>query len=170
MTNHFKERIDKMQQNSRCRLCGDRDEAINHILSKCSKLAQKEYKTRHDWMSKVIHWELWKKLKFDHTNKWYMHNPESVLENETYQVLRDFEIQTDHQILARRLDIIIITHKKKRELLPNCGLCCSGWPQSKIERKRKEGRYPDLARELKKTVEHESNDYTNCNWCYWYSY
>ena len=33
--------IDKMQQNSRCRLCGDRDEIINHI-SKCSKLAQKK--------------------------------------------------------------------------------------------------------------------------------
>ena len=22
--------------------------------------------------------------------------------------------------------------------LPNCGLCCPGWPQSKIERKQKE--------------------------------
>ena len=27
------------QQNSRCRLCGDRDETINHIISECSKLA-----------------------------------------------------------------------------------------------------------------------------------
>ena len=34
---------------SECRLCGDRDETINHIISECSKLAQKEYKTRHDW-------------------------------------------------------------------------------------------------------------------------
>ena len=23
---------------------------------------------------------------------------------------------------------------------------------------------------LKKTVEHESNDYTNCNWCSWYNH
>ena len=36
-------RIDYMQQSSRCGLCGDRDEMINHIISKCSKLAQKEY-------------------------------------------------------------------------------------------------------------------------------
>ena len=48
-TNHIKARIDKTQQNSRCRLCGDRDETINHIISECSKLAQKEYNTRHDW-------------------------------------------------------------------------------------------------------------------------
>ena len=44
-TNHIKVRIDKMQQNSKCRLYGDQDETINHIISKCSKLAQ-EYKTR----------------------------------------------------------------------------------------------------------------------------
>ena len=47
-TNHIKARIDKTQQNSKCRLCGDRDETMNHIISECSKLAQKKYKTRHD--------------------------------------------------------------------------------------------------------------------------
>ena len=46
-TNHIKVRIDKTQQNSKYRLCGNRDEAINHI-TECSKLAQKEYKSRHD--------------------------------------------------------------------------------------------------------------------------
>ena len=33
-TNHIKARIDKMQQNSRCRLCGDGDQMINHKLIK----------------------------------------------------------------------------------------------------------------------------------------
>ena len=47
-TNHIKARIDKTQQNSKCRLCSERDETINYIISECSKLAQKEYKTRHD--------------------------------------------------------------------------------------------------------------------------
>ena len=61
-----------------------RDETINHIISEWSKLAQKEYKTRHDWVGKVIYCELCKKLKSDHTNKWYMHNPTSVLQNDTH--------------------------------------------------------------------------------------
>ena len=75
--------IDKTQQNRKCRLCGDRDETINRTISKCSKLiSSKEYKTRHDWVGKVIHRKLCKKLKFDHTIKWYMYNPESILKNE----------------------------------------------------------------------------------------
>ena len=67
-------------KNSECRLCGDRDEMINHLISECSKLAQKENKT---WYDRVIHWESCKKFKFDHTNKCYMHNPESIVKNET---------------------------------------------------------------------------------------
>ena len=46
--------MDKTEQNSKCTLCGDSDEMIDHIISKYSKLAQKEYKTRHDWVEKVI--------------------------------------------------------------------------------------------------------------------
>ena len=69
-TNHIKARIDKTQQNSRCRLRVDRNEMINDIISEWRKLAQKEYKTRHECVGKVIHWELCKKLKFDHTNQW----------------------------------------------------------------------------------------------------
>ena len=87
---------------------------INHILSECSKLTQKEYKARHGWVGKVIHWEMCKKFKFDHTNKWYMHNPAPALENATHKILRDFNIQTDHLIPARRPDIIIINNKKKK--------------------------------------------------------
>ena len=79
-TNLMKARIDSMQQNSKCRLCGDGDETINHIISEFSKLAQKEYKTRNGWVGKVIQC---KRFKFDHTNKWYMHNPAPVLENNT---------------------------------------------------------------------------------------
>ena len=87
---------------------------------------QKEYKTRHDWVGEVIHWELSKKLKFDHTNKWYMHNSAPVLENETHKLQWDFEIQADHLISARRPDLIIIN--KKGENLQKCELGCPCWP------------------------------------------
>ena len=90
------------------------DETLNHIISECCKLTQKQYKTRHDWVSKVIHWEMYKTLKFDHTNKWYMHNPEPVLENDTHKILWDFDMQTDHLITARRPDLKITKKKKKR--------------------------------------------------------
>ena len=135
-TNHIKARLDKTQQNNKSRLCGDRDETINHIISECSKLAQKEFKTRHNWVGKVIHWEMCKKFKCDHTNKWYMYNPAPVPENDTRKLLWNFDIHTDHLISARRPDLIIIN---KKENLQNCRLCCPGWPQIKTERMWKEG-------------------------------
>ena len=39
--NHIKAHIDKTEQNRKCRLCSDRDETINHLISEYSKFAQK---------------------------------------------------------------------------------------------------------------------------------
>ena len=116
-TNYVKAWIDKTQQNSRYGFCDYRDEKINYIIRECSKLAQNEYKTRHDWVRKVINSELYKKFRFNHTYKWYMHNLESVLENEMHKLLRDFEIQTDHLISARRPDLVIVNKKRTCQIV-----------------------------------------------------
>ena len=140
-----------MQQNNKCRLCGDRGETINHIISGCSKLALKECKARHVWVGKVIHWEMCKKFKFDHANKWYMHNPASVLENDTHKVLWDFDIQTDHLISATRPDLIIINKKKKEMKI--CKIVDFAVPADhriKLKEYEKRDKYLDLAIELKK--------------------
>ena len=65
-----------------------------------------------------------------------MHNPAPVLENNTHELLWDFDIHTDHQISARRSDEIITNKKKKKkkEKLQNCRLCCPDWPQNKTEK------------------------------------
>ena len=98
-------------------------------------------------MGKVIHWELCKKLKCDDTTKSYMHKQGSVIENETYKILWDFEIEMDHVILARRPDLVL-----KRENLLNSGLYRSSGPQRENQRKKKKkkDKYLDLARELRK--------------------
>ena len=59
-------------------------------------------------MGRVIHGELCKKFKFDHMHKWYMHNPESALQNETYKLSWDFDIQTDHLTTDTQLDLVIV--------------------------------------------------------------
>ena len=146
-TNHIKARIDKTQQNSKCRLC---DETINHIISECSKLPQKEYKARHDWVGKVIHWEMCKKFKFDNTNEWYMHRPALVLENDTHKLLCDFNIETHHLISARRPDLIIINKKKKKKICKIVDFAVPGDHRIKLKECEKRDKYLDLARELKK--------------------
>ena len=42
-----------------------------------------------------------------------MHNPESVIENETHTILWYFEIQTHHLMPARGHDIVVVDKKKK---------------------------------------------------------
>ena len=70
-------------------------------------VSRKEYTTRHDW-------GMCRKFKFDHMNKWCMHNPASVLENDTHILQWHFDGQTDHLISARLPDPIIINNNKKR--------------------------------------------------------
>ena len=43
----------------------------------------------------------------------------------------------------------------------------SDYHRVKLKESEKKDKYLDLARELKKTVEHESDGDTNCNWCSW---
>ena len=38
----------------------------------------------------------------------------SVLENEDYKMLWDFSIRTDHEIEARRLDLLVIDQNKEQ--------------------------------------------------------
>ena len=86
-TNFIKSRIYKTQQNSKCRLYGDRHETVNLIISECSKLAQIDYKIRYDRESSVIYWEWGAKLKLDYSNDWYMRYDTVVLENDTHKLI-----------------------------------------------------------------------------------
>ena len=54
-TNLVKTKIDKSQGDSLRRVCRKVDESIDHIVSGCSKLAQKEYKRTHDNLGKIVH-------------------------------------------------------------------------------------------------------------------
>ena len=51
----------------------------------------------------------------EHTEKWYEHVPEGVVENEEVKVLWDINVQCDNVIEARRPDITVIFDKKERK-------------------------------------------------------
>ena len=97
-----------------------------------------------------------------------MRNPAPVLENDTHKVLWDFDMQTDHLISARRPDLIII-NKKKMRTCKIVDFAVLADHRIKLKECEMKDKYLDLARELKKTMEHEGDDYTNCDWCFWYS-
>ena len=57
-TNVTKGKIDKSQEQPKCRMCTRANETMIHIVSECPKLVQREYKRRHDWIRGRIHWEI----------------------------------------------------------------------------------------------------------------
>ena len=69
-TNLVKAKSDKSQRDSLCRVCRKVDESIDHIVSGCSKLAQKEYKRRYDKLGKIVHRKLARKCNFEAGDKW----------------------------------------------------------------------------------------------------
>ena len=110
------------------------------------------------------HWEQCKKFKFHHMNKWYMYNTESVQENG----MRFWD--TNGSFNLSQTTRPYNNQKKKKKNLQNCGLCCPGWPQSKVERKWKERQVLRPCLRIEKTVEHESDGCTNCDWFSRYSH
>ena len=96
---------------------------------------------------RISKWELCKKFEFDYTNKWYMHNPATVLENETDKLLRDFDLQMDHLISARWTDHIIINKKWRTWRIFHFALPADHRVKLK---ESEENKYLDDATELKK--------------------
>lgn len=107
-TRSHKVKIMKEPGTSLCRMCGAREETVMHILSECEKLAQSEYRKRHDKVATIIHWELCGLHGFDRSEKWYDHQAAAVLESDDVKILWDFNIWCDRMVEARRPDIVVV--------------------------------------------------------------
>ena len=74
-TNYVKFNIDKSVDSPLCRMCNQKREIIHHILSECKMLAEKEYKSRHDNIARLVHWKPCCKYDMSRGEKWYEHQP-----------------------------------------------------------------------------------------------
>ena len=83
-----------------------------HVVSECGKLAQTEYKGRHDNVAPYMLWQLCGKCGLERTNNWYEQKPEGVVESENFKILWDFTVQCDRKIEARRPDIVSIDKRE----------------------------------------------------------
>ena len=147
-TNAIKARIENQNVPSKCRMCGSHDETVQHILCSCPKLAQTEYKKRHDVVGRVVHWELCMNYRVECRDKWYEHSPKSVEKNEEVKLLWDFTIQTDSEIHHRRPDIVIQKKKAKETIIVD--IAVPGDSNVLQKETEKYEKYQDLAREIKR--------------------
>ena len=91
-TNYVKYHIDKNVDSPSCRMCGETGETISHIVRKCSKLTQEEYKRRHGNVARMVHWKLREKSSLEKSKKWYLYNPQTVSENVNHKLIWDMNI------------------------------------------------------------------------------
>ena len=86
--------------------------------------------------------------ELDRTDKWFEHQPSSVIETDRIKVLGDFNIQCDHKIKARRPEIEIV--EKAQKVCKVTDNVISG--DSRVAEKERENveKYQDLKREIAK--------------------
>ena len=146
-TNSVKSRIDKQDVSPSCRMCGEREETVGHIVAECKMFAQKYYKNwRHDKVAQMVHWRLCKSYGLERGDVWYKHEPKPVIENEQTKVLWDLSIQRDHPIEANRPDIVVLEKTSRK-----CLLIDTAFPFETIvanKEKEKVEKHQDLRREL----------------------
>jgi len=147
-TNYIKFHIDHSATSPMCRLCHNKPETIDHVLNGCSKLSQNEYKRRHDNVAAAIHWCMCRKYLIPCNDRWYEHRAEKVAQNDEVKILWDMQVQTDHEIEARRPDIVLIKKKEATAVLVD--IAVPGDTRIKAREEDKILKYQDLKREIKR--------------------
>jgi outer membrane receptor for monomeric catechols len=82
-TKYYTTKILHTETDSKCRLCQQFDETIDHIISACPILAKEQYVKRHDKVSAQIHFNICKEIGVTKDKKhWYKHVPKSAVTNQ----------------------------------------------------------------------------------------
>ena len=164
--NYVKVKIDKMQQNSKCRLCSDRDETTDPLISEYSKFAQKSIRLD------TAGWWRWSTRKcarnWNRPYKRVVYWQPGICPEEWDAQTSLVWWDTNGSFNLRRTTRPCESKKKKKKKLRTCRIVDFVVPADhrvKLKESEKEDEYLELARELKKTtMEHEGDGDTSCNW------
>ena len=106
--NAIRAKIDKTTGESKYRLCKEKEESIDHLVSSYSKIAQKDYKERPNKVVTMLHWNLYKKYHLRAADKWWEHKTLKVLQNYEAKILWDIKIQTNKHLAHNIPDITVV--------------------------------------------------------------
>jgi hypothetical protein len=115
-TKYCATKILNTETDSKCRLCQQFDETIEHIMSACPILAKEQYIKRHDRVCAQLHFNICKEtgLKLDKKH-WYEHVPESIQTSQGGKVtiLWNQQVQTDRTITNNKPEIIYVIIRRE---------------------------------------------------------
>jgi len=103
----------KTETESKCRLCQQFDETLDHIISACPILAKERYIKRHDRVCAQLHFNICKETGVQLDKKhWNKHVPKPVKETSQVTIMWNQQVQTDRTIPNNKSDIIIRDNEK----------------------------------------------------------
>jgi Ni,Fe-hydrogenase III component G len=114
-TKYHATKILQTETDSKCRVCHQFEERVDHITSVYPILAKEQYIKRHDRVCAQLHFNICKELgaKLD-SELWYEHVPKSVETSQVGKVtiLWNQQIQTDRTIPNNKPGVIIRDNEK----------------------------------------------------------
>jgi hypothetical protein len=114
-TKYYATKILSTETDSKCRLCHQFDETIDHIISASPILANEQCIKRHDRVSAQLHFNICKETGVQLDKKhWYEHVPKSVETSRggKLTILWNQQVQTDRTIPNNKPDIVIRDNEK----------------------------------------------------------
>ena len=135
---------------SKCRLCGQKRETVEHLLAGCKVLASSEYLTRHNraLMILAISWKKEFNL-VEKDMKWYKQKwcRGYTLENDHAKLVWDFEFNLRKTATSRRPDLTL--EDKEKKILWICDMARPQENRTVTKRGEKLTKYRQLAFELR---------------------
>ena len=102
----------------KCRMCHEKNEYLDHIISGCSVLASKAYLERHNRVGKIIHQKLREKyMALSDTVPYYQYEPPPVCEDERIKLYWNRKIVTDRTITNNIPDLVLTLKEEKKTFI-----------------------------------------------------
>ena len=100
----------------------------------------------HDNVARMVHQKLCEKFNLEYSEKWYLHNPQTVSENINHKLIWDMNVQCDNVIVEWRPDSVIVNKMEKTTIIIDVAI-----PRDKrtiSKEKEKIEKYQNLIREI----------------------
>ena len=135
---------------SKCRLCGQQRETIEHLLAGCKALANSKYLTMHNRALIILAISWAKEFNLvEKDMKWYKQRwcRGYALENDHAKLVWDFEFNLRKTTTSRRPNLIL--EDKEKKILWICDMACPQENNIVNKRDEKGTKYRQLALELR---------------------
>ena len=96
----------------------------------------------------MVNQELREKFNLEKSDKWYLHNPQTVTENVNHKLIWDMNTQCDNIIVERKPDIVIVNEMEKTAIIINVAI--PGDKRIPDEEKKKIENYQNLKGEIQR--------------------